>query len=86
MLNCKHKHGTGTLAAAHELPTMSHVLTSIDSRGSRLRRGLQLLLNSCLLLLPNGTDRSAPKGGSASLTAGLLLLLAVLTLSPVASA
>jgi hypothetical protein len=68
-----------------KLPTMLRVLTSIDSRGSRLRRSLPRLLNSCLLLLPSGTDRSALKGGSASLT-GLLLLLAVLALSPAASA
>lgn len=48
----------------------------MDSRGSRLRRGLQLLLYSCLLLLPpSGTDRSAR--GCASLTGLLLLLLAV---------
>jgi hypothetical protein len=66
---------------------MLRVLTSIDSRGSRLRLGLQLLLNSCLLLPPScGTDRSALKGGSASLTGLLLLLLDVLTLWPAASA
>jgi hypothetical protein len=48
------------------------VPTSMDSRGSRLRRGLQLLRRRCLLLLPSaGTDRSALKGGSASLIVGL---------------
>jgi hypothetical protein len=61
---CRHQH-------ASRLPT------SMDSRGSRLRRGLQLVLYSCLLLLPpSGTDRSAR--GCASLTGLLLLLLAVL--------
>ena len=57
------------------------LLTSMERRGSRLRRGLQVLLYNCLLLLPKGTDRSAL--GSASLT-GLLLLLAMESCSMVA--
>lgn len=53
------------------LPLDACTRTSMDNLGSRLRRGLKLLLSKCLLL-PSGMDRSVLNGGSASLT-GLLL-------------